>query len=85
MAATFFDCLCSGCLKKIEREVNAAAAYQFPTQKEMLIEGLHYNMENGEPVYTALYNQLRGECCRKNCRNCVYGFNEKSKDQAALH
>jgi hypothetical protein len=39
---TYFDCLCRNCLIAIEQEIRIAKGHQFPTQKEFLIEGLHY-------------------------------------------
>ena len=46
----------------------------FPTQKAMLVEGLHYYKENDYWVFTELYHTLRGTCCQSGCRHCVYGF-----------
>lgn len=71
---TYYDCLCKECLAKIDHDVKAAMAYTFPTQKEMLIEGLHYYKESGNWVFTELYHLLRGYCCGSGCRHCVYGF-----------
>jgi len=74
LAKTYFDCLCSSCLQKIDHDVHAARAYHFPGQKEMLTEGLHYYKEGGAFVFTELYHLLRGYCCGNGCRHCVYGF-----------
>jgi Family of unknown function (DUF5522)/Cysteine-rich CWC len=74
LAKTYFDCLCKDCLEKINEDVRIAAHYRFPTQKEMLIEGLHYYREGRNWVFTPLYHQLRGYCCGGGCRHCVYGF-----------
>ncbi|RYG04361.1 MAG: hypothetical protein EOO02_06335 [Chitinophagaceae bacterium] len=71
---TNFDCLCSNCLIAISKEVEISKQHQFPTQKEFLIEGLHYYKENGYFVFTPLYHMLRGHCCKNGCRHCVYGF-----------
>ncbi len=42
---------------------------------EELVEGVHYYMEDGYMVFTALYLQQRGYCCESGCRNCPYGYN----------
>ena len=77
LAKTYFDCLCKDCLEKINEDVRIAAHYRFPTQKEMLIEGLHYYREGRNWVFTPLYHQMRGYCCGGGCRHCVYGFKKK--------
>ncbi|MFP5039542.1 cysteine-rich CWC family protein [Parasediminibacterium sp. JCM 36343] len=74
LSNTYFECLCSECLVKINHDMQVAKAYQFPTQKEMLIEDLHYYKEGNNCVFTALYHTLRGYCCNNGCRHCVYGF-----------
>lgn len=42
--------------------------------EELLVEGTDYYMENGFMVFTAVYLQKRGFCCRSGCRHCPYGF-----------
>lgn len=76
LSKTTFDCLCKDCLAKINHDIKIAKCYQFPTQKEMFVEGLHYYKENNYQVFTELYHLLRGYCCRNNCRHCVYGFKQ---------
>lgn len=71
---TYFNCLCRNCLIAIDLEVKIAKGHLFPTQKEFLIEGLHYYKEAGSIVFTELYHVLRGYCCKNNCRHCAYGF-----------
>lgn len=71
---TSFDCLCKNCLEKINHDIKMAKGYQFPAQKEMLIEGLHYYKEHNNWVFTELYHLLRGHCCKSGCRHCVYGY-----------
>ena len=39
-----------------------------------LVEGVHYYMENGFMVFTAVYLRQRGYCCESGCRHCPYGF-----------
>lgn len=73
---TSFDCLCKSCLEKINQDIQMAKSYHFPTQKEMLIEGLHYYKEQNNWVFTELYHILRGYCCQSGCRHCVYGYKE---------
>jgi len=74
LSKTSFDCLCKNCLAKGNLDIKIAKGYQFPTQKEMFMEGLHYYKENGNWVFTELYHMLRGYCCESGCRHCVYGF-----------
>jgi len=76
LSKTCFDCLCNHCLCKINEDVRVSRRYCFPTQKEMLIEGLHYYKEGDNWIFTALYHQLRGYCCGAHCRHCIYGFNK---------
>ncbi|HKD86131.1 MAG TPA: DUF5522 domain-containing protein [Terriglobales bacterium] len=39
-----------------------------------LVEGVDYYWENRFMVFTAVYLQKRGFCCRSGCRHCPYGF-----------
>ncbi len=52
--------------------------HNFPKQRELMIEGLHYYFDNGYFVFTELYHLQRGYCCKDNCRHCAYG--NKNKD-----
>lgn len=81
LTKTSYDCLCKNCLEKINNDVKLAKHYQFPTQKEMLIEGLHYYKENGYWVFTPLYHLLRGYCCKSGCRHCVYGYQKTAVNE----
>ena len=36
------------------------------------IENIHYYLEEGRVVFTALFHLERGWCCGNGCRNCVY-------------
>jgi hypothetical protein len=36
------------------------------------IEKIHYYLENGRVVFTALFHIERGECCGTGCRHCPY-------------
>jgi hypothetical protein len=74
LSSTCYDCLCRDCLKEIDHDIKVAGSYRFPTQKEMLIEGLHYYKEGNYWVFTEMYHILRGYCCRSGCRHCAYGF-----------
>jgi Family of unknown function (DUF5522) len=42
-----------------------------------LVQGVHYYMEDGFMVFTALYLIQRGYCCQSGCRHCPYGFVRK--------
>ena len=37
-----------------------------------LIENIHYIVEEGRVVFTALYLIQQGKCCGNGCRNCPY-------------
>jgi hypothetical protein len=70
---TTFGCLCNACLLDIEnlcREVEKWKDIPLTDLKE----GVHYYMEDGNWVFTALYHVLKGYCCQNGCRHCVYGF-----------
>lgn len=81
---TFYDCLCKYCLEKLNEDIKSSKQFQFPTQKEMFVEGLHYYKENGNWVFTELYHLLRGYCCQSGCRHCVYGFKKQFNDEKVL-
>jgi len=36
------------------------------------IEKIHYYLENGRVVFTALFHIERGQCCGTGCRHCPY-------------
>ena len=75
LASAYYDCLCKNCLAQIDKMLLAAEGQNFPSQKEMLKEGLHYYKEKGKTVYTEFYHLLRGQCCQKDdCTHCAYGF-----------
>jgi len=44
------------------------------TNDELLVEGVDYYVEDGFMVFTEVYLQRRGFCCRSGCRHCPYGF-----------
>lgn len=45
------------------------------TPKGELIQGVHYYInEQGYWVFTELYHQQRGFCCKSGCKHCPYGF-----------
>ena len=37
-----------------------------------LIENIHYTIEEGRVVFTALYLTQQQKCCGSGCRNCPY-------------
>ncbi|TAH25523.1 MAG: hypothetical protein EAZ07_06965 [Cytophagales bacterium] len=78
LAKTNYDCLCVNCLQHLNHLVNVSTKYNFPTQKEFLIEGLHYYKEDSNWVFTELYHLLRGYCCKSGCRHCVYGYKNQA-------
>jgi hypothetical protein len=79
LSKTHYDCLCASCLQHYNQLVLLSRKYQVPKQKEIMLEGVHYYIENGNWVFTELYHLLRGYCCGSGCRHCVYGFKSKIK------
>jgi hypothetical protein len=41
-------------------------------EKKEFIKDLHYYLEEGRVVFTALQHLERGYCCGNNCRHCPY-------------
>jgi len=37
-----------------------------------IIENVHYYLENGRVVFTALFHLERGTCCGNKCRHCPF-------------
>ena len=48
--------------------------------KNSLIEGEDFTIEDGLYVFTRKYHLKRGYCCESGCRNCPYRF-RKDKDE----
>lgn len=51
-------------------------------EREKLVEGVDYYLENGLFVLTERYLLRRGYCCQSGCRHCPYGF-EKGRAATA--
>jgi len=77
LANTFYDCICSDCLLKLNELVAMEKKYPFPGRGGDLIEGVHYYNEEDYRVFTEFYLISRGHCCRSGCRHCPYGFKKK--------
>ena len=41
-------------------------------EKKEFIKDVHYYLEEGRVVFTALQHIERGYCCGNNCRHCPY-------------
>ena len=81
LSLTFYKCLCTDCLRALNELVPAARSGPFPFDKEELVPGLHYYLEeNGYRVFTEFYHIQRGHCCRNACRHCAYGYKKKYWD-----
>lgn len=74
LARTAYDCLCKKCLDHFNELLETSRGMVFPTQREMMIEGIHFYKERGNFVFTELYHLLRGSCCGSGCRHCIYGY-----------
>lgn len=70
---TKHDCLCNDCLKNFDAMVKYASAHPFPKDLSEMEYGIHFYVENGNYVFTALYHLMKGGCCGNGCRHCVYG------------
>lgn len=44
----------------------------------ILVENKDYTVENGLYVFTTNYLKQRGFCCKNACRNCPFGFSQKT-------
>jgi len=77
LRSSFHKCLCNACLEKMNQLVQQASTLEFPKQREEMIEGTHYYIENGYFVFTELYHLMKGQCCQNGCRHCVYGFKNR--------
>lgn len=55
-----------------------------PASAKKLVEGedFYFN-EQGLMVFTALYHQKRGYCCKSGCRHCPYGYRLQQNAQKA--
>lgn len=42
------------------------------TDKPEFIKDVHYYLEEGRVVFTALQHLRRGSCCGNNCRHCPF-------------
>jgi hypothetical protein len=42
---------------------------------QKLEQNIHYYFnENGLMVFTELYHQTRGYCCKSDCKHCPFGY-----------
>lgn len=42
---------------------------------QKLVQDIHYYFnENGLMVFTEIYHQTRGYCCKSGCKHCPFGF-----------
>ena len=74
---TSYGCLCRYCLSEINQMVKFDKTCPLPGQRDLLIQGLHYYIENGYWVFTELYHLQKGYCCGNGCRHCAYGYHSK--------
>ena len=77
LANTFYDCICTDCLGKLNQLVAQEKQYPFPGRGGALVEGIHYYQEDDYRVFTEFYLLSRGFCCRSGCRHCPYGFKKR--------
>ncbi len=78
LSKTEYDCICKNCLIQINQQVNKSHELVFSSKHSDLIEGIHYNIENRNIVYSEFYHIQRGFCCKMGCRNCAYGYKNKT-------
>jgi len=77
LSKTKYDCLCNICLTELNVLMALTNDYSFPKNRDEMLKGIHYYIENGYFVFTELYHILRGKCCESGCRHCAYGFKNK--------
>jgi hypothetical protein len=41
-------------------------------KKKEFLENVHYYLDGGRVVFTALFHLERGQCCGNGCRHCPY-------------
>ncbi|MFZ4797584.1 MAG: DUF5522 domain-containing protein [Bacteroidia bacterium] len=42
---------------------------------QQLVQNIHYYFnEKGFMVFTELYHQARGYCCKNGCKHCPFGY-----------
>jgi hypothetical protein len=45
------------------------------TAEQKPVQNIHYYFnENGLMVFTELYHQTRGCCCKSACKHCPFGY-----------
>lgn len=82
--ADSIDCLCPDCFKKASiKKIDAYLETITPENAKdnrvkdlppsaVLIEGIDYEIIDGDKVFKAWYHLKRGFCCGENCPNCPY-------------
>ena len=77
-------CCCPACLKKaIKAKINEFVKTVTPAnaknclppnivQNTKLLEGIDFEIENGNYVFSKWYHLKRGYCCKNGCVNCPY-------------
>lgn len=76
LGRTYYGCLCNNCLKELDDLVLTSKGEKYPNKAQDMVEGEHYNLQNGYKVFTEKFHYLRGFCCQNKCKNCAYGFNK---------
>ena len=77
LSKTEYGCLCKKCLSDLDHLVELSQHHPFPRQYQLMVEDLHYYIEDGKIVMTEFYHLLRGKCCRNKCRHCAYGYGNR--------
>lgn len=55
----------------MDKETNAKKV----STDQKLVQDIHYYFnENGLMVFTEIYHQKRGYCCKSGCKHCPFGF-----------
>ena len=58
-------------LVKLQRVQVEPVKYNNMEKKEF-IKDVHYYLEEGRVVFTALHHSNRGSCCGNSCRHCPF-------------
>jgi len=71
---TYYSVLCISCADHLMTLHERVKGCPVPAMGMPLQEGLHFEMEGLNLVFTEAYHMMRGHCCRSSCKNCVYGL-----------
>ena len=55
--------------------MNKETSSKMVSAEQKPVQNIHYYFnENGLMVFTELYHQTRGYCCKSACKHCPFGY-----------